>query len=372
MANNNRQSRDGSVNLLDIFFYLLSYWYVFLAVTVLLVGAAWLKCEKSDLQYVARATVIIKDPSNTRSTTRMDTYSGLINRTNVSNEILQFKSKRLMTETVRRLEANVDYRTVEGLREIELYDRTPLKVIFPDAMAEMNVFLDVTVGSDSTFTVNCGGSERIVAFNDTLSMNGGAVTISPSSFYSPEWTGKTVKVSHVNPLIRAKQFLSCLTIEQLSDDASILTFTMQDQNVNRACNLIDMLVEVYNEDAVADKNQVAVNTAQFINERIAIIGRELGDVEDRLQAFKTEHHVISVDEAANQYLAQGRSSNALVVEMETRIRLAGYIKDYLQDPAKASEMIPTNIGLEDLRVEGQINQYNNLKIQRDRLVSESS
>lgn len=367
-----KTQNSGNINLLDIFFYLISYWYFFVGAIALCVGFSWLKYQKSDLQYAAKATIVIKNPANTRATTKLDAYSGLINRTNVSNEILQFRSKRLMAETVSRLDANVSYRCKSGMRHIELYTESPVKVLFSDNLSEMNLAFVLSIEKDSRNVIKYGESEISFAFNDSVSIAGGTIMVVPTEHMNDSWKGRELQVNHLNPVIAAKAFLPMLAIEQLNEDASILTFVMQDQNARRACDIINTLVEVYNEDAIADKNMVAVNTEQFINERIKIIGQELGDVEERLQSFKTKHHVMSVDEAASQYLAEGRKSNAVIIEMETRIRLAEYVKDYLLDEQNTGEMIPTNIGIEDLRVEGLITQYNNMKMQRDRLVSESS
>ena len=117
---------DGSVNLLDLFFYLLSYWYWFVLGVLVCAGYAGYKYATSNFVYRSDATIIIKNPSNTRSSTALNTYSNLINRTNVSNEILQFRSKRLMTEVVRRLDANVNYEFDVKLRRVELYNNTPV------------------------------------------------------------------------------------------------------------------------------------------------------------------------------------------------------------------------------------------------------
>lgn len=364
---------DGSVNLLDLFFYLLSYWYWFVLSLLVCVGIASYKYCTSPLIYRADTTIIIKDPSNTRMSTKLDQYSQLINRTSVSNEILQFKSKRLMTEVVRRLDANVNYQYEVKLRSVELYNNTPVKVLFSPELEDVQMSLTVVPLDDNTVEVTYAGEKNVYEINSTIEVNGGTLTLVPTqNFTNDEFRGKPVYVSKRDAVKAAIGFISNLSIQQLNDDASILTFYMTDQSVNRAMDILNMLIDVYNEDAINDKNQVTINTAQFISERIGIIGRELEDVEGKLQKFQTDHNLTDANEAANIYLEQTRTTNAQVVEYETQIRWAQFIRDYLTDPANEHDLIPTSIAFDDLRVEGLISQHNSLKMDRDKLVSTSS
>ena len=369
---NKQTKNEGSINLLDIFFYMLSYWYLFAIAIAVCVAIQAYRYSKAPFVYSSNATIMIKDPANTRASTKLDTYSSLINRTNVSNEILQFKSKRLMTEVVNRLGANISYMRHEGLRDVELYTGSPISIIYSDNLAPRYFAFSATPKSDSSFVFKVGEKKKTVAWGDTLSTGDGWVICSPSQVFSPSSIGTEISVSHIPASDAAKRFLSQMGIRQLSDDASLLSFSLNDNNSTRASDILNTLFTVYNEDAINDKNQVAVNTAQFINERLKIIGEELGSVDEQLQAFKTEHKVMSVNEAASQYMADSRSSNAVIVELETRIRLAQFIREYLTNPTKNKQMIPSDTGIEDLRVEGLITQYNNIKMQRDRLVAESS
>ncbi len=368
----NKAGTERSLNLLDLFFYLLSYWYLFLIAILLCVGYQGWKYGKAPFVYRADATIMIKDPSNTKASTRLDAYSSLINRTNVSNEILQFKSKRLMTEVMVRTGANVDYLHHEGLRDVELYEKAPINVLFSEELKLTPMAFSVVPLDENNVRVTMGVESKDVALNDSLSVMGGTIMCIPTERYAESWYGESIDVRRVDFGVAAQHYLGNLLINQLSDDASLLHFSLTDASSQRATDILNTLFDVYNEDAINDKNQVAVNTAKFINERIAVIGAELGSVDEQLQAFKTEHKVMSINEAASQYMQESRASSATIVALETRIRLAEYIKEYLTDPSKSGDLIPSDTGIEDLRVEGLITQYNNIKMQRDRLLADSS
>lgn len=136
--------------------------------------------------------------------------------------------------------------------------------------------------------------------------------------------------------------------------------------------MLNMLITVYNEEAVKDKNQVAVNTANFINERLIIIGQELGDVESNLESFKRENQVVDISSSANMYMSETQKYSTDALELETQLRLAEYIRNYLTDPKKETDLIPANTGISDMNIESQITLYNTAKLKRDRLVDDSS
>ena len=93
--------------------------------------------------------------------------------------------------------------------------------------------------------------------------------------------------------------------------------------------MLNMLIAVYNEEAVNDKNQVAINTADFINERLIIIESELGGVESDLEAFKRENQIVDISSEAGMYMSESQKYSTDAMELETQLRLANYIKEYL-------------------------------------------
>ena len=151
-----------------------------------------------------------------------------------------------------------------------------------------------------------------------------------------------------------------------------MTLSLKDLSAARAEDMLNMLITVYNEEAIKDKNQIAVNTANFINERLIIIGEELGAVESDLESFKRDNQVVDISSSASMYMSETQKYGADAMELETQLRLAEYIKDYLTDPRKETDLIPANTGISDMNIESQITLYNTIKLKRDRLIDDSS
>ena len=366
-----------NVNLLDLLVYLASKWKWFLLSVALCCSVAWLKYARTPLTYFRTVTVIIKDPSNkTTSAAGLDRYDNIINKVNVANEILQFRSKTLMREVVQRLHADVSYQIKDQLRYIELYRKSPVVVAFPDARPESAMQLEVKVIDKQYAEVTwLGPGEKKtykVPFKRMVKMPAGRMMVTPTDFCSEYWYGTTIHVAKRPVSAMAAYYRDMMGIRQEEDESSILTLSLKDDSPERAEDVLNTLITVYNEDAINDKNQVAVNTANFINERLIIIEKELGGVESNLESFKRSNQIVDIGSMAGRYMGESQKYNADAVELETQLRLAMYIKDYLTDPTKETDLIPANTGINDMNLVSQIGQYNTMRLRRDKLIADSS
>lgn len=369
------------VNLADVFLYLASKWKWFLLSVAVLGGLSWYHWAKSPLVYYRSATVIIKDPSSKTSTAGLDRFDNFINKVNVANEILQFRSKRLMREVVTRLHADVSYTVQDGLRRTELYTSSPVAVRFPDASPEQSLGLTVTVkdkghvqlGGFQGFGPSAEGRSLTVRLGDTVSVSAGLrVVVTATNDYGTGWQGRPVEVRKSPLDAVADRYRNSIGIQQEEEESSILTLSVKDNSAARAEDVLNMLITVYNEEAIKDKNQVAVNTADFINERLIIISRELGGVETELEDFKRTNLVVDLGATTGYTMGDAQKYGTEALELETQLRLAQYIRDYLTDPSKETGLIPSNTGISDMNIENQITLYNTAKLKRDRLLGESS
>ena len=365
------------LNVVDLLLYLASKWKWFVLSVLVFGGLAYVWYASSPLVYFRSATVIIKDPSNKTTTAGLDRYDNFINKVNVANEILQFRSKKLMREVVKRVHADVSYRAKDGFRYNELYTRSPVIVSFPDVLPNREVSFTVTPkDKEHVVLSHFNGEEEsnplTVSIHDTIPLAEGHAVVTPTHFYGQSWMGQPIEVRKMALDAVAASYQGALGIRQEEDESSILKLSLKDNSPVRAEDMLNMLITVYNEEAIKDKNQVAVNTADFINERLIIIGRELGDVESDLESFKRENRMVSVSSSASMYMSESQKYNADALELETQLRLARYIKDYLTDPNKEVDLIPSNTGISDMNIESSISQYNALKLRRDKLTDDSS
>ncbi len=377
-TNNSSNKNDQGLNIVDLFMYLAFQWKWFLLSILICGGIAWYNYARAPLVYFRSATVIIKDPSNKASTSGLDRFDNFINKVNVANEILQFRSKKLMREVVQRVHADVSYQIKDGLRNNELYNESPVLVSLPDALPEQSFSFTMTLKDAKTVTLSdFSGIEAKpsyeVALNDTVAIiEGMNVVVTATNYLRDSWLNTPIRVQKLPVESMVNYYKNALGIQQEEEEASILTLALKDSSPARAEDVLNTLITVYNEEAIKEKNQVAVNTANFINERLIIIERELGNVESNLESFKQRNQIVDIASSAGMYMTESQKYNADAMELETQLRLANFIKDYLTDPSKETDLIPSNTGISDMNIENQISLYNAAKLKRDHLIDDSS
>ena len=231
---NNKKS--DSINILDLLMYLISKWKWFLVSVVVCVGAAWLVYSGKPFVYFTSSTVIIKDPSNKTSSAGLDRYDNFINRVNVANEILQFQSKKLITEVVQRVRADVSYKVKDHLRYRELYTQSPVAVSFPDATPARNIALTVIPFNDDVVKIVMPLDRKrdttiMAGFADTVTLAlGEKAVITPTNYYGPSWKGREIYVTK-RPLESVVAYYRAnFGIRQEEEESSILRLSLKDES----------------------------------------------------------------------------------------------------------------------------------------------
>ncbi len=365
------------VNVVDVLRYFISKWPWFLLSLAVCCTFAWYKTASDPLVFYTSAKVIIKDPSNKTTSAGLDRYSNSINKVNVANEILQFHSKRLMLETVSRVNADITYTTRRGLRDVNIYDQVPFKINFINVSPQASLSMSIRpLSSDSVELYSISGAKPdysiVVKTGEQYELGKTRFVILPTGSYSKSWKDVEIKISKLPLNSVVAYWLANIGIRQEDEESTILNLAVRCGNPKLGSDILSTLIDVYNEESINDKNRVAVNTADFIAERLRIIESELGGVEADLEDYKSRNQIIDIGSTASRYQGESARYYADALQYETQLRIAMFIKEYLSDPSRANDLIPSNLGINDTSIDSQISQYNTAKLQRDRLVDDSS
>ncbi|MBR4365823.1 MAG: polysaccharide biosynthesis tyrosine autokinase, partial [Bacteroidaceae bacterium] len=379
-------SKGLNINPIDIVKYLLVNWFWYVISFALFFGYTWYKYSTTPFSYSCRGSVIFK---NLGVVAGMDRFRNYTSSVNISNEILQFKSTKLMHDAVVALHAEVSYTVMDYMRLKELYTQSPVKITFHDVDESMVLSLKVTPISKTKVKLSdfsMGTSPDLIAkLGTTVKTPIGIITITPTLYYSSDWyrTPITVTKKNVNAFVSEISPKLVITQAEISDprsalmgtsitSSSILNMTLTDYSAVRAEDILNMLITFYNEQTIRDKNMAAVTTSNFINERLEIISKELSGVESEIEQYKVSHNLVDIGSEANTALSERNVYTNQTKDLLIQAAQVNAMRDYLADPSKDMELIPTNTGIGDGMVESQIAQYNNAKMRRDKLLEESS
>ena len=378
------------INIQEILFRYLIHWPWFVVSVIVCVALAWGYLRLTTPVYNISATVLIKDEkkgggANMSSELEKMGLNGFVSSSsNIENEIEVLKSRTLAREVVSSLGLFVTYMDEDKFPNKELYRTSPVLVSLtpqeadrlPQTM-EIDMLLQPAGAMDVQVKVGkkeyrkhleklpavFPTDEGTVAFfanNDTLS------SLRPESV-----TTERHITAYINrPFAVAKGYAGSLSITPTSKATSVVTVSLKNSNTQRGKDYIDKLLEMYNINANNDKNEVAQRTAEFIDERIDIISKELGSTERDLENFKRSAGITDLTSEAQIALTGNAEYEKKRVENQTQINLVMDLKKYLQ--GSGYEVLPANVGLQDAGVAGAIDRYNEMVAERKRLLRTST
>ena len=371
----------GTVPILDIIFMTLRHWPWIILSVVLCVGIAYIHLLRTPDVYSRSAEILIKDESKGNSV-GADEFAnmGLFqSNTNLQNEIYNLKSKDFMEEVVRRLGLDVNYIKDGRFHDEVAYGTDlPVRVAVNGYPAESALSFTLKVDAAGHVTVKDlvtpdGEADKKYTgrLHSAITTPGGSIIVSPTPAYA--------KGSEVELMIRKyplsatrDSYNARLQVAMSGENSSIIKLTVSDQSTQRADDVLKTLIDVYNENWIHDKNQIAVSTSNFIDDRLGVIENELGHVDSDISSYKSANLIPDVGAAASMYMSQNQETQARMLELNNQLSMARYIRSYLVADAGHGQLLPANTGLQSGNIQGMIGEYNSKLLQRNNLADKSS
>ncbi|MFR9546702.1 MAG: GNVR domain-containing protein, partial [Rikenellaceae bacterium] len=382
-----KEEQEESIDFMAILFRYLANWYWFVLSLVICVAGVWLYLRYTTPIYNASTSILIKDEGKgggASSAQGMDLESlGIFSgASNFDNEIEILKSRTIIEKAVTELDLYISYFDKGQIRDVDIYNQSPVKVWMLPSEAE-------TLPSSALITMSKSG-DNSVAIELTIgeTVHNKSITKFPSLINTPEGTfsfnvtdsirfngwaaDQTINAVVSSPISVANGYKGNFTVSPNSKTTTIATLSIETVDRARGVDFLNKIVEIYNRDANDDKNEVATKTAEFIGERIAIINKELGTTEEELEAFKRDAGITDLKSDAQIALTANSEYQQKSVENSTQLRLVQFLRDYANKEENLYEVLPINVGLVDAGLSNLIVTYNEMLLERKRLLRTSS
>ena len=377
------QNSQDFIRIQDVLYLCLAKWYWFVISLAVCLGLATAYLLRTPPIYTRSAAILIKDDSKGKSASGdMESFADFgmfTTSTNVNNEMGTLSSPDLMREVVSRLHLEMNYLVEGRYHKNTIYgDQLPVAVTFADLPDNQSVSFQLHLNNKGSYTLtdltrNGEPVEGEVTgtLGDTIQSPLGKMAVTATAHYQE---GQPADIEVLRSSLKAAISAASarLTVSQDDEKSNIITLSFQDVNIQRAEEVLSTLISVYNENWVKDKNQIAVSTSMFINERLGVIEGELGNVDDDISSYKSQHLLPDVQAAANMYMTQANEANAAIKVLNNQVYMARYIRNYLTNESNRFELLPANSGIENASITGQISDYNTQLLERNNLVSKSS
>ena len=394
--NEAQESKEENIDVKELLFKYLIHWPWFVGAVVACLIAAWVYLHMSTPVYNISATVLIKDDKKGGSAGMLSGLEslgldGMVSSSqNIDNEIEVLRSKTIVKEVVEDLGLYISYTDKDEFPSRNMYKTSPVQVSLTPQEADLlekPMTVEMTLQPQGSIDVNVkiGDDEYQKHFEKLPAVfptDKGTLAffLTPDSVLSSkrtseettdsEKTTRNITATINKPLAVAKAYCKNMTIEPTSKTTSVAVISLKNSNVQRGKDFINKLLEMYNINTNNDKNEVAQKTAEFINERISIISKELGSTEKDLESFKRGAGITDLTSDAQIALTGSAEYEKKRVENQTQINLLQDLQKYMQN--EGYEVLPSNIGLQDLNLAAAINRYNDVLVERKRLLRTST
>lgn len=381
------------IRLQDLLYLCLAQWRWFILSLVVTCGIATYYNLTTPNVYQRTASLMIKDESKAQGigsdVASMFSDMGMGNmKSNVNNELIAIQSPAVLLETGKRLKLDVDYAIDGRFHKEALYGTDlPVTVDFVGFTDEQSGSFKLQLKGDGSYVISKlkGVTRDNLPVDDSDEITGrigqiirtplGKIKVDKAPAFTQFVSGEdepVLYVSRCNVYAMTDRIKGSLSASLSDVKSTVIDLTYKDVLAKRAEDVINTIITVYRKNWLEDKNQMTISTSHFITERLGVIERELGDVDKNISAFKSSNLLPDVEAAAQQYMQKSTEVDKQIMDLNSRLAIAQYIRNYLTGKVGKNQLLPSNTGIESPGIEQQITEYNKNQLERNNIVANSS
>ncbi|THH39288.1 GumC family protein [Neolewinella litorea] len=350
-------------------------WYWFVLAIAACVGAAWLHLRYTTPVYLAQTSMLIQEQSGGQAGLSKEVISqqlGFENTYVIDNEIYMLRSKYLMERVVNLLGLDISYIHQGAVRNTEIYQPENFGLVLldttkatPDTPVEYGSVM-VRFDNPSTFSlIRYGGDTTSVSYGEPFEIGNRQFAMTISSDDPPEDNTSIYQVNVMNPTRVALQYNNSLSVQQV-ERSGVVTLYLSDPIPDKARDILDALVTVYEQQIVEQQSQTGGQTLSFLEERLDYVTDELYEVESNVASFKRSANLsVDIQTQGANYLAQMNEADAQLAELQVRRDLIIDIRNTLTEGDENFEMLPVSSEIISGVLAQLITEYNDQIFRRD-------
>ena len=356
------------------------YWFVLSVLLCMLIAIYYIK--KSVSVYNIQTSILIKDskkaPSSEMGALAQLGGFGGSGANSIENEIEILKSKKLVRDFVELLGLQFSIISQDGLKKNILYGKSS-PILFQlinekdsEESLKNPVYLTIS-GNKLELRSEDFKNNIVTTYNKTISLPYANFMILKNPDYRPSKKNKPgdLEITFMKKEDAVNALQRMINVLLVNKDATVVELSMKYPNIERAKTIINKLVESYNNDAINDKNSESKETRDFIDERVKIIANELGEVESQKEQFKIANNIVDIPTEASFNLGGAQTAKGQLLDVETQIAMAGDLVSYMQKLGP-NQTMPATVGLSNPLAAANINAYNQLVLERNRLLENAT
>lgn len=378
------QNNNKEINFKELLNPYLKNWKYFAGTVFLMAILAVYYIKTQAPVYKSQTSVLIKDAKKMSAASGdmgiLQSLGGLsgMGTSSIENEVGVFESKSIVEDVLRDLNFQTVFYAKQTFSNIELYGQTNpyvLNIIQEKKNIDLPkkpIFIK-SKGNEIILSSDEWEKDITTTFNKTTSLPFAVIMISKNPSYKTPYKVdmSDVYFNYTTFDNAVNDYQEDLKVDLLDKDGTIITLSVDFQNKDKAKDFLNGLVRQYNIYAINDKNIESKKTKDFIDKRIVLISKELGDVETQKEDYKSNNNIVDLSTEAKINLQLKEQSKSQILEIGTQLELNDILRNALNRKG-TGDLLPFNIGLQNETAAKSIQDYNALVLQRNKYLREAT
>jgi tyrosine-protein kinase Etk/Wzc len=361
-----KYNENSGLNIRDILIKYSRHYKLYLLIGSIIYFLSFLYIRYESVYYSVNGTLLIKT-KDAGSLGKDDPLSQLMlykGENELLSEIEILKSQTLAKRAVKKLNLQTRYYAIGNIKKFPIYPNNDLRLIILknfDTTTSLN--FNIKFIDSGHFALN--DIPALYEFNKPFQTGKGIFIVAKKNmeFSNLKYLNYEITWDPVDNV--AEQIRASINISPTKDQSKVLIIGMQTVHPEMAADIVNTLMAEYQQVSIEEKNQIATRTISFVNERLGIITKELGEIEQGLQDFKKRNQIYNINTQSELFLASTQDLEKQLAETEVNLQLVKYLEDYLRDKKNNFSTVPSSLGIEEPVLLSLVKQYNEIQLMRE-------
>ncbi len=376
---NNQNNPQDVIDIRELILTCLRNWYWFALSIVFCVGVAALYIFSTTPKFSVSSSIMVRLSDDGGGAAAMaglpaelTGMMGVGGVERVGDQLEILNSRTVMRGVIEELNIQTSYRKQKGLRWFEQYPARDLTIVYPPLFTDtmrLGVVIELEKRkNDYKLKVQYGedysSKHKVTSLTEPIETCLGTIYFQEHAALEK---GDAFRIFTTPMSVLVDAYREELSGKQVKKESTVVSISTVTDCPAKAQDMIEKMIYLYNNDAIFDKNNMAINTRAFVEERLQVVGVELDSIEHEVETYRKANKITSISSEANIILESTSDYEKRIASIETQIGLMGFIKDFVGDEANAQSLIPANLGVSDPTLISLIDSYNNLVLKRMRI-----
>ena len=368
--NSNFNNNDGVENSFDIikeFYKYFFFWKYFVLSLIIGISISYLKNRYTPKIYESNAKIQILDENQTNleMPSAEDLFSN--SKINLENEIEIIKSSSILNQVIKNLNLNVSVEGVGDLMTSRILDY-PFDIITKfntDTASDISYSLLI---DDNKLKIINLITQKEYFFNGLNSKDvKHDLPFNIMNIKIEKWIDNYYTLNFISSYNLINQIKNRMVVTRVGANSDIINLNLNGNNSLYARNVLNEIIDVFNNDGIKDRQLVHKRTIDFVNDRYSYLATELESIESEKQLFKVKNDLVDLKVNSKISLEKSTIFEENIFSNENQIFI---VTNLLEELLKLdSELLPSNIGIENIKINSMIESYNLSILEQRKLIT---